>query len=175
MSEASPALEQLQFLLDNRFYLYNAAYAAVTIWAFWRGAAPERAVAAMLVTAYGTQLFLRKIIGLQPDVVDVDVAILLLDLGHAAAAIAIALYANRIYPLWIAGLQIIALQAHLAKAITPDIAPLAYAIMVIAPSYGQLITLALGMRAHRKRLARHGKYRSWRGSWRRLPGIKRAN
>lgn len=78
----------------------------------------------------------------------------------------IALQANRIYTLWIAGFQVIALLAHLSHELTPSISQLAYAILVMAPSYFQLALLTGGLLAHVRRRRKFGPYRDWRrGAW----------
>ncbi|MXO91831.1 hypothetical protein [Pontixanthobacter aquaemixtae] len=74
----------------------------------------------------------------------------------------IALRANRNYPLWLTGFQIVATVAHLAKALMQQISPTAYAVMYIAPSYFLIIILGLGIWFHHRRVKRFGMYRSWR-------------
>lgn len=76
----------------------------------------------------------------------------------------IALQANRTYPLWIAGFQLVALLAHLARELASPISPISYAIMAIGPSYFQIALLAGGLIAHVRRKRRFGDYRDWRMS-----------
>ena len=92
----------------------------------------------------------------------VDMVLLFIDLSVCVAMVAIALRANRMYTLWMAGFQILALLAHLARITSDAISPITYAILVIAPSYFQIIILAFGIWLHHKRVKRHGSYRSWR-------------
>jgi hypothetical protein len=89
----------------------------------------------------------------------------LLDAGTCVALVSIALVANRKYTLWIGSLQVLALNAHLARMLITDPTSVAYAINYIMPSYLQMIALAGGLLAHRNRLHRFGKYRSWRRHW----------
>jgi hypothetical protein len=86
-----------------------------------------------------------------------------LDLLAAAGFIAVALYANRNYTLWIAAFQLVALTAHLVSGLVQIVTPLAYAIMVIAPAYFQMIFMAGGLILHAQREKRFGEYREWRG------------
>ncbi len=87
-----------------------------------------------------------------------------LDVFLLVALVPIALHANRSYPLWIAALQVVATLAHLARGLFDQIAPIAYAILFVAPSYFQIILLAAGIVLHIRRQRRHGSYRSWRTS-----------
>lgn len=112
---------------------------------------------------------------LQVSLEALDVGFFLIDLSVAAIMVAIALRANRMYTLWLAGFQIIATFAHLARAMTDAISPIAYAVMYIAPSYFQIIILAFGIWFHHKRTKRHGSYRSWRRSSRRSPEMQPRN
>lgn len=98
-----------------------------------------------------------------------DLGVFLIDLSIGVAMVTIALRANRMYTLWMAGFQIIAVVAHLAMFATNAISPITYAIMVIAPSYFQIIILAFGIWLHHRRVERHGSYRSWRTSSRLSP------
>ena len=88
----------------------------------------------------------------------------MLDLIAAVLFVAVALNANRNYPLWIAGFQLVALGAHMVRVMVESAAPLAYAILIIGPSYCQLLVLAAGFVRHVLRERRFGPYREWRQS-----------
>lgn len=94
---------------------------------------------------------------------------LMVDLLATALFVAIALQANRNYPLWIAGFQIVALVAHMARAMVEDGSTLAFAILIIGPSYCQLLVLIGGSVRHWLRERRFGTYRDWRLS---PPGLR---
>ncbi len=89
-------------------------------------------------------------------------AILMIDVLAAALFIAIALRANRNYPLWIAGFQLVAVGAHLVRGVSDDISPLAIAMLTIGPSYCQLLVMLGGFLRHVLRERRFGSYRAWR-------------
>jgi hypothetical protein len=93
-----------------------------------------------------------------------DIVHAAIDIFACAALVVIALQANRNYTLWLAGFQLVATVAHLARGLVDTISPIAYAMMYIAPSYLQIITLGLGIWLHHQRVQRHGNYRSWRSS-----------
>ncbi|MEM7665070.1 MAG: hypothetical protein AAF250_04385 [Pseudomonadota bacterium] len=93
---------------------------------------------------------------------DVDPFLASTDLVAAIIFIAIALYANRAYPLWIAGMQLLALTAHVARGLAETVSPVAYTTMVIAPGWLQLLFLGCGLGFHLLRQRRYGNYRDWR-------------
>lgn len=104
-----------------------------------------------------------------PELWAVDRGLFLIDLLVAVTMIAVALRANRMYTLWIAGFQIIAVMAHFARGLSEAISPIAYLIMFVGPSYFQIIILGCGIWLHARRVKRHGTYRSWRSSSNRSP------
>jgi hypothetical protein len=93
---------------------------------------------------------------------DVDLFLATTDTFAAIIFIAIALFANRNYPLWIAAMQVLAMTAHLARGLAETISPIAYITMVVAPGWFQLLFLALGLLGHILRKRSHGEYRDWR-------------
>jgi hypothetical protein len=95
---------------------------------------------------------------------EVDLGLLLIEVIFTVVVVTVALRANRMYTLWIAGFQIIALMAHFARELADQISPIAYVMMYVGPSYLQIITLGLGIWLHHQRVLRHGNYRSWRSS-----------
>lgn len=91
------------------------------------------------------------------------------DLVAAAGFTLIALNANRNYPLWIAGFQFVALGTHLIKDMVPGISLLALVILIVGPSYCQLLLIFAGFVRHRRRARRFGSYRDWRVARHGLP------
>ncbi len=85
-----------------------------------------------------------------------------IDMIAAGLFILVALNANRNYPLWIAGFQLVALVAFVVQALVDAVSPLAAAILIIGPSYGILLVLAAGFLRHHRREQRSGPYREWR-------------
>lgn len=147
----------LRFLIQDGL-AYSVCIAAL-IW----GAGPERAIALTWLIIF--ELFdalYRFVWGANYQLSDVDMFLAGLDVVAAIAWIAIALNANRNYPLLIAALQVLALTAHLARGLIESIAPAAYVLMVTAPSWLQLLVLAAGVARHMRRKQTHGDYRDWR-------------
>jgi hypothetical protein len=87
---------------------------------------------------------------------------LLLDGIAAVLFIAIALQANRNYPLWVAGFQLVAVGTHMVKLMGLDVSPLALTVLITGPSYCQLLLLIAGFVRHVRRERIFGQYRAWR-------------
>jgi len=92
-----------------------------------------------------------------------------IDLVAALGFTLIALNANRNYPLWIAGLQLVAIGAHMVSGLVDGISLLALVVLIVGPSYGQLLLIFGGFLRHVRRQRRFGTYRDWRGAPDRVP------
>lgn len=76
---------------------------------------------------------------------------MLIDIAVLAAFATIALHSNRFWPLWVTGLQLTTMIAHLLKLIDPDLLPVAYAAAARLWSYPILLVIAVGaLRAWRR-------------------------
>jgi hypothetical protein len=91
-----------------------------------------------------------------------DAAYVVLDVVAAVLFVGIALNANRNYPLWIAGFQLVAVAAHSIRVVADSVSTLAFARLIIGPSYCQLLILLGGFMRHVLRQQRFGPYREWR-------------
>ena len=142
--------------------LFYSIFAGTTIYALWRGGGPERAVAwLMLLATLGT-------IMVQPTrdhFHDVQVGVLLVDTALFLGLLAVAVQAERFWPLWMTALQGIAVAGHGARAVNPHVIPWAYAVLLVFWAYPMMALLALATWRHRQRLKRFGTDRSWTRSW----------
>ena len=84
------------------------------------------------------------------------------DLAAAAGFMLVAINANRNYPLWVAGFQLVSVSAHVVKGLVASVSPLAYVILAVGPSYCQLLLIFAGFVRHTMRERRFGQYRDWR-------------
>jgi hypothetical protein len=131
--------------------------------AYWRGGPPERIAAAVIVGWILTDAAYHLLFG--PSGFDtVDPVHVVLDGGELIAITALALRANRLWPLWAAAAQLVCVCGHLAAFIEPGGMTLAYWATTQTPQYIQLTALLLGAAAHTRREQRIGRYRSWRSA-----------
>lgn len=156
----------IEFILANKADLQFIAMIALCLAAFRWGKAPERIAALSVGSVFFLDLPYHAIFGagIRFDTIDVGHAVM--DVIAGLLLTALALFSNRFYPLWLASFQWLAITSHLVRDLNPEMLPLAYALMVIVPSYMQQLVLAIGIAAHHRRERVYGPYRSWRTSWR---------
>lgn len=132
--------------------------------AIWRwGGAPERWLIAIFLATMVVPIYPARWLGVQYIEIGSGAALgFALDLLAAVLFVGVALQANRNYPLWIAGFQLVAVGAHLVRSLIDGISPFAIAVLVIGPSYCQLLLIFGGFLRHMARERRFGAYREWR-------------
>lgn len=154
----------VQILLsENRIALQALLVVIICSAAFLKGGGPERAFAMTWILLFEVVQRGYKALGKESwQFAQTDMFLASVDILAAVIFTVLAVNANRIYPLWIAGLQVLALTAHLARGMTDLISPIAYAVMVTIPGWLQLIILGSGIVLHRRRERQFGPYRAWR-------------
>ncbi len=130
--------------------LYLTLLAGSCGYALWRGDRDARLAALACICA--TALTVLLLTPGQQRYQFVEEGAMIVDLATLAAFVALALFSDRFWPLWIAGLQLTASTAHLLKLVNDDLVPLAYAMAERFWSYPILIIIAIGaFRAERRR------------------------
>lgn len=155
----------LELLLasDTRALAQDFLVLLLCVVAFLRGAGPERAaIAVWVICVEIPKLIYRDLLGYDVQVDQVDIYLALKDAAAAILWVFLALYANRNYPLWIAGVQLLAVGAHVARGLLEAIAPISYAVLIVAPGWIVLLIMTLGFTRHILRTRKFGKYRDWR-------------
>jgi hypothetical protein len=141
------------------FIAFVALLCLSTGFAAWKGGPPERIAAGFYWTAWLITLFA------SPQAMDrwrtVEIGYLLIDVALLLGLGAIALRANRIWPMATVSLQLIIVVGHAAKALDPRLLGSAYAIMSVFWPYLQLLILAGGTWAYWRRTRTHGAVPSW--------------
>ena len=154
----------IEFLVSESRVLLQAMVAwTVCAAALAWGGGPERVLAITWLIVFELALrILPLLLGLRIQLASVDLWFISLDLLACGVMLAVALYANRSYTLWIAAMQLLAVTAHVARGLVESISPVAYALMIAVPGWLQLFALAIGLACHILRKRKYGPYRSWR-------------
>jgi hypothetical protein len=114
-----------------------------------RGGAPEKITSAVMLGATLATLAANAEVAL--DYRHVEWRLLWIDVAVLGAFIAVALYADRFWPLWVAALQCIAVAAHGARAFEPTILPLVYWWLLGKVSYPMMLIVCVGTARHQRR------------------------
>ena len=148
----------------TRLILFLVLWLASCVYALVRGGGPERIGALTLLAAALLSAFVEEPEGSRFD--SIEIGMLLVDLSVFAAFFALALFADRFWPLWMSGMQGVQVFSHFAIAINANIIPWAYWNAQTLWSYPMLLLLAAATAWHRARLRRSGADPSWRRSFR---------
>lgn len=153
----------LEFLNSHRFDIQYIASILLGL-AMWRwGGGPERGMAILFTGIMVAPVALFRLVAQTTFMFgDFATVYVVIDWVVLAGFMAIALNANRNYPLWVAGFQLVAVGSHVVHGMVDTVSPLAYAVLAVGPSYCQLVLLLAGLLRHRARLRRFGTYRDWR-------------
>jgi hypothetical protein len=140
--------------------LFNILLVTCAVYAFARGGAPERVVAAAFVAAAAASY---AVIPAKGHFHGVEVGLLLIDAGLLAVLTGVALRANRFWPIWIASFQMFALLVHVARAYQEDVLPIVYFAVISRIAYPMLLMLAIGTARHFWRVRHYGEDADWCG------------
>lgn len=143
----------------TRVAIFVLLLGAVALLSWSRGGAPERAVASCFVLGFIATL--ASYTALPVRFTSVETAVALIDAAMLAALLAIAMKADRMWPMLVAGLQLDIVMVHALKAVDAGVMRSIYAIMMTVWAYPQLILLVVGVIRHRSRLRQSGHDRSW--------------
>lgn len=131
----------------------------------WKGASPEKLLSGGSVAMIVADLVYHALVGGSVSYKDLEIGHAVQDIAFFLFTWVIALRANRTYPLWIAGAQLISVTSHLYRLTFVQIYPVVYAVMMRLPFYVNVLAMAAGLLAHVARTQRIGRYPSWRGSF----------
>jgi hypothetical protein len=154
------ALDQVP--LGHSHLILSVAALVALLTALCLGRAPERILAGLLLTAITLDL-LRSVLDIsrsdtaafRPDLAARD-ALLLIGIGI------VALRANRLYPLIMAGAALVAALAHLIRWLDLLQGRFSYLMLTTTPSYVIVTVLWIGLARHIRRERRRGPYPAWR-------------
>ena len=131
--------------------VYHLLLVAVSAYAFLWGRSDEHMAAGICIIAtIATRLVLSPVTSRYSGI---EFGVFMVDLLTLAGFVAIALRTDRFWPLWVAGLQLTTLVAHMLKAIKIDLLPHAYAAAGRFWVYPIFLILVVGTwRSHQRRL-----------------------
>lgn len=92
-------------------------------------------------------------------------ALAIIDLLLLLSLTAIALRANRLWTIVLAGLQLSLVLVHASKALYPSLPAASYGIFAQFWAWPMIITSAIGTRNHRRRMEEFGEERDWKPLW----------
>lgn len=134
-------------------YYYLALLAACCFYAFMAGGRPERIGAAVL--AIGSVLTIIVMSAPPLRFRSVELAVVVVDILCLILYVAMALRADRFWPIWATALVGVGALGHLGKWFSgPDMDRWAYAFSIAIWSYPILALLAIGTFNHQRRNAR---------------------
>jgi hypothetical protein len=129
---------------------YWAILILVTAFTFWRGRFDERLASSICILAtVATHLVYVR----HGAYERVEIGIFIVDAAAFAGFTFIALRSERFWPLWLAGLQLTTVFAHVLKAIQLDLMPQAYAAAARFWVYPIFLVIVVGTwRSYRRRV-----------------------
>lgn len=142
-----------------RILFFDALLLACCSYALARGGPPERIVGGALLAAYAATILSYS--GLAERFYRIELAVFAVDAILLLVLTAVALRADRGWPLVLAGLQLDTVGAHLLKLFDVEMIRVTYALMIAVWSYPMIAALAVGTWRHRQRLKIQGYDRAW--------------
>lgn len=143
-----------------RIALFLTAFLLCVWYAFKAGGKPERG--AML--AQGLALLITVSTGflrVSGDFLSLLLGWLLADVLLLVLLVVLALRANRLWTIVLAGLQLAAVFVHLAKILYPALPAFGYALFLQMWAWPMLLATGVGIRNHQRRLRQQGTDPDW--------------
>ena len=132
--------------------LGSCLYAAI------RGGAPERIGAAILIAA--TLASAATLEASRHRYFATEIPTMWVDIAMGLAFVALALRAQRYWPMWVSMVQLVIVATHLVM-FAPETGSWAYWAVQAVGSYPAPVLLALGTLRHRERIKRYGSDPDW--------------
>jgi hypothetical protein len=127
------------------------------------GGRPERYGGIILLLWLGSERAYH-LMGAPSDIfIRVDPIVMMLDTMAFFALLALAMFANRVWPVVAASIQTVVILGHISALVDPRMQRAYWVMTQIPPLFVALAILA-GAIAHRARVRRIGAYRDWRRS-----------
>lgn len=124
-------------------------------YAFVAGGMAERTTAALMLAATGLTILVER----APEMRNfrtVNLGVMGVDTAFLIGLLLVAILSRRYWPVWMAGLQLVQVAAHVVRLVDPRLLPLGYAVVLALWCYPMLLILAVGTFRHRHGSAPRG-------------------
>lgn len=156
-----PVASRAKASLMLRILFFDALLIMCCGYALARGGPPERIISGALLAAYAATV--ASYSDLAERFYQLEVGTFVVDVTLLLVLVAVALRADRGWPLLLAGLQLDSVGAHVLKYFDLPMIRVTYALMIAVWSYPMLVALAIGTWRHRQRFKALGYDRAWTG------------
>lgn len=138
--------------------MFNVVLLATCLYAFGWGGRPERVAGGLFLAASAVTF----VLPFNPDITfhHVEWANLAIDVAMLLSLGALALMADRFWPMWLAALQLLMVAVHGVRAYEP-LRALTYSLVLSKLAYVALVILAVAVLRHRTRIASEGFEHDW--------------
>jgi hypothetical protein len=144
-------------------FAFTAAFIACLGYAIYAGGKPERT--AMLAQLVAFLLSLAAISFGSIPVRGLPIGLALVDFALALALSLLAMKANRLWPIVLAGMQVATIFAHFARLMAFPLPAAGYIIFVQFWSWPMLMVTAVGIYKHQSRTRNFGEEPDWKPLW----------
>ncbi|MCJ1959108.1 hypothetical protein [Novosphingobium mangrovi (ex Hu et al. 2023)] len=150
-------------LMDLRVQLQTAMIVILFLAALRWGAVPEKLVAGLLAAMIVFHVGYHSLVGGAIVLAGVDLGHVAIDLALLVALGAVALHANRVYPLWLTAAQLISVFSYAYRYLDGEgqLGRGPYDVMATLPFYLCVLFAWVGFVRHVLRRRHHGDYPSW--------------
>jgi hypothetical protein len=139
------------------FVLFLTYALGVATYALWRGGQPERLVASSFLIA----ILASRLGGASPLSNGLYLWVFIVDLVLALVLFRVALTAHRLWPMPVAGMQLLSAAGHLLRLSDPTMLPALYWVGRAVWAYPMFALLAVGTLRHRNRVKQAGREPDW--------------
>ena len=145
-------------------YLYWAFFIPCSAYVFWKGGPPEKiGISIALAASIASNLAVSATFGLRFR--QVEIGVFWVDVATFTAFLALALYADRFWPLWVTGMHLVGVATHTAMLVSPAVVPWVYGWIQGFWAYPIILLIVVGAARHQRRLRLYGADNSWSGSF----------
>lgn len=148
-----------------RVVTFELSFIACVLYAVRCGGWPERVAVAALASANILSIVAIQLLPRTAGFSKFAEALAVVDVLLLLILTWIALIANRLWTMVLAGLQLSLVLAHVSKALYPALPTASYGIFAQFWAWPMIVAVAIGTRNHRKRTREFGEESDWKPLW----------